>query len=85
MHLKAAKRLSVEDLYGAMVSFENIWAEDPLDAYVFHMAYFMVWLLAHFKSRISYTLACVFKEYRPGMLVYVYVQLFIENLLKLSS
>ena len=40
--LKAAKRLSVEVLYGAMASFENIWAEDTLDAYVFHMFYFMV-------------------------------------------
>ena len=60
MHLKAAKRLSVEDLYGAMVSFENIWAEDPLDAYVFHMAYFMV--------LIAGTLQVKTKLY-PGMCV----------------
>ena len=72
MHLEAAERLSVEDLYGAMVSFENILAKYPLDAYALHMAYFMALMTGH-TSRLRDTPASVVKEYKPGMPFYGHV------------
>ena len=72
MHLKAAEQLSSEDLYGAMISFENILLKYPLDAYALHMAYFLALMTGH-TSRLRDTPASVVNEYKPGMPFYGHV------------
>ena len=72
MHLKAAELMASEDYYGAMVTFEDIMAQYPLDAYALHMAYFLALTTGH-TSRLRDTPASVVKEYKPGMPFYGHV------------
>jgi len=72
LHLKAAELITSEDFYGAMVAFEDILAQYPLDAYALHMAYFLALTTGH-TSRLRDTPASVVKEYKPGMPFYGHV------------
>jgi len=72
MHLKAAELMTSEDHYGAMVTFENILAKYPMDAYALHMAYFIALTTGH-TSRLRDTPASVVKDYKPGMPFYGHV------------
>jgi hypothetical protein len=65
MHVSvAAEKMVGEDYWGAMVEFESILAEYPLDPYSLHMAYFLALTIGNSQPE-CHLMTCA------GKLVYV--------------
>jgi len=65
LHLTAANQMAVEDIKGAMDTFETILEKHPLDPYALHMAYFLALTTGH-TSRMRDTPKSVVKHYKPS-------------------
>jgi len=65
MHLTAANQMAVEDIKGAMDTFESILEKHPLDPYALHMAYFLALTTGH-TSRMRDTPKSVLSHYKPS-------------------